>query len=234
MPPETDTATTTSTGTTTNSVTSTGASSTTSTVVVPPPAAAPAAPAAETDAGYPANTPVAEMTDAQAAAYWKAQARKHENRNTEWQRLSGGKTPDQIKADLDEVAKLRQEQMTDAQRQVEEAKQQTRTEAAREFGAAAARVALEFALGHDPETNDRSALIDTLDLTKLLTDDARVDTAKVRALADTLAPSAKGSAQQRTDFGAGSRGGKAAAGGLDSGRDRYLARHGKKPDTGDA
>ncbi len=29
---------------------------------------------------YPANTPVAEMNDAQAAAYWKAQSRKHEQR----------------------------------------------------------------------------------------------------------------------------------------------------------
>jgi hypothetical protein len=41
----------------------------------------PPAPAATGgDDGYPANTPVAEMTHQQAAAYWRHQSRKHEDR----------------------------------------------------------------------------------------------------------------------------------------------------------
>ncbi|WP_141703731.1 hypothetical protein [Planobispora rosea] len=42
---------------------------------------APAAPAASVgERGYPENTPVADMTAEQQAAYWKAHARKHEDR----------------------------------------------------------------------------------------------------------------------------------------------------------
>lgn len=49
----------------------------------PPAPAAPAAPAPGGDPGYPANTPVAEMTDAQQAAYWKTQSRGHEHKRRE-------------------------------------------------------------------------------------------------------------------------------------------------------
>lgn len=192
-----------------------------------PPTPAPN-PAPPEDLGFPANTPVAEMTLEQQVAYHKHQSRKHETRSKEWQTIAGGKTPDQVKADLAAAEKLRQEQMTDAQRQVEEAKQQTRTATVMEVGANAARVALEFALGHDPEKNDQSSLIDTLDLTKLLTDAGQVDTAKVRALVATIAPSVtgQGNQQQRHNYGGGSRGGQSSTG-VAAGRSRYQERHGK-------
>lgn len=187
------------------------------------------------DQGFPQNTPVADMTAEQQVAYWKHQARKHETRSTQWQQVAGGKTPDQIKAELAAAETLRQEQMTDAQRQVEEAKQQAKAETVRVVGTSAARTVLEIALGHDPEKNDRSSLIETLDLTKLLNDDGSVDTDKVRALVSTIAPSDKGQGQQqRHDYGAGSRNGNNAGGGLAAGRDRYHERHGKKTATADA
>ena len=205
-----------------------------------PPAPAPGAPSpapdpqpnAGGDLGFPANTPVAEMTLEQQVAYHKHQSRKHEERSKTWQTIAGGKTPEQVKADLEAAETLRKEQMTDAQRQVEEAKNQTRAATVMEVGASAARAALEFALGHDPEKNDKSSLIDTLDLSKLLTENGQVDTAKVRALVATIAPSATGQGQQH-DYGAGYRGGSSSTG-VAAGRSRYQERHGKKADKADA
>jgi hypothetical protein len=181
------------------------------------------------DKGFPANTPVVEMTAEQQAAYYKHQATKHETRNKELLQITGGKYGDDLKADLTELGELRQAKMTDGEKAVDEAKRSARTETIREVGADAARAALEFALGHDDENNDQSALIDTLDLSKLLTDDGKVDRAKVRKLVSTIAPSGKGQGDQRHDFGGGSRGGKTSTG-VSSGRSRYQERHGKKSD----
>lgn len=169
------------------------------------------------------------MTLEQQVSYHKHQSRKHEARSKEWQTVAGGKTPDQVKTDLAAAEKIRQEQMTDAQRQVEEAKQQTKAEIVKTVGISAARAVLEVALDHDPEKNDQSELIDTLDLSKLLTDDGQVDTAKVRAVVTKIAPSDKGQGSQRHDFGGGSRGGKNGTG-VAAGRSRYQERHGKKSD----
>lgn len=46
----------------------------------PAPSASQPAPAASGERGYPENTPVADMTVEQQAAYWKSHARKHEDR----------------------------------------------------------------------------------------------------------------------------------------------------------
>lgn len=56
-----------------------------------PPAPAPAPPA-PTDPGFPANTPVVQMTEGQQAAYWKHYARQHEDRN----KAFGDLTPEQL------------------------------------------------------------------------------------------------------------------------------------------
>lgn len=157
------------------------------------------------DKGFPPNTPVAEMTAEQQAAYYKDKATKHEGRNKELLKVTGGKYGDDLKNDLDELAKLRQSQLSDSEKAVEQAKSEARSATIREVGTAAARTVLELALGHDPENNDQSDLIDTLDLTKLVADDGKVDTAKVRALVNRIAPSDKGKGDERKDYGGGSR-----------------------------
>ena len=114
--------------------------------------------------------------------------------------------------------------MTEAQRAIEDAKAATRTETATVIGADAARVALELVLGHDPENgNDKSSLIGSLDLTKLLTDEGKVDTAKVRALAAQIAPADKGTGGGSHDFGAGRRGTGGTKSGLAAGAELYEA-----------
>lgn len=72
--------------------------------------------------GFPADTPVAEMTQEQQVAYWKHQSRKHERRAGERSDY------DQLKADSEELARLRAANQTDAERALEEAREEARRE----------------------------------------------------------------------------------------------------------
>jgi hypothetical protein len=72
--------------------------------------------------GFPADTPLAEMTQEQQLAYWQHQARKHERR------ASSRADYDQLKADSEELAALRAANQTDAERALEEAREEARRE----------------------------------------------------------------------------------------------------------
>ncbi len=186
----------------------------------------------DADLGFPKDTPVAEMSDKQQAAYYKHQSRKHESRATEWQGIAGNRTPEQVKADLAAAEKARRDSMTDAERAVAEAREQATKSTAATVGEQAARVALEFALGHDKDNNDRSALIETIDMRRLTTDDGKVDADKVRALAAQLAPTGKGQGTSTApDYGAGRRGTGSGKTGVDAGRDMYAASRKTKSTT---
>jgi hypothetical protein len=176
------------------------------------------------DTGFPKDTPVAEMKPAEQAAYWKHQARRHEDRATEWTKL--GKTPAEVQQELE---KLRQQTMTDQEKAVTEATQKGKAEGKTEASLKAARMAFEFALGHEPETNDQSDLIDTLDLSKVVTEDGEIDTAKVRSIASKLAPAGKGTGSG-FDIGAGRR--QAATGsGVSAGQQMFESRRKKTTTT---
>lgn len=198
-------------------------------------AAADAAAAAKTgndadkDLGFPKDTPVVEMTAVQQAAYYKHQARKHEERATEYRTAAGGKTAAEVKADLDAAAALAREKMTDQQKAIEDAKTEAQQNAAREYAPKAARTAFEFALSHLTEA-DRAELIDTLDLTKVITDSGDVDTAKVRSIVEKIAPAGKGGERRLRDFGAGDRTADKTTG-VASGRSLFEERRGKKSTT---
>lgn len=179
----------------------------------------------ETDLGFPADTPVKEMTVDQRAAYYEHKARKHEERNKDLLKITGGKHGDDLKGDLDELAKLRKASLTDGEKAVDEAKSTTRAETVKDVGAKGARAVLEVALGHHPEDNDQSDVIDTLDLTKLVNDDGSIDTDKVRKLVEKIAPADKG-AGGRHDHGGGRRTQQVGSG-VGAGRSRYKERHGK-------
>lgn len=72
------------------------------------------------DKGYPDDTPVAEMTAEQQAAYWKHMARKHENT------AKARKDYDDVVAERD---KLKKATMTDDEKALEEARNRGRAEA---------------------------------------------------------------------------------------------------------
>lgn len=167
------------------------------------------------------------MTAAQKDAYNAHMREKNREAAKAWKSVTGERTPEQLAADLKELEELRLGKLSDSERTIEEAKTQARTETVKELGVNGARVALEFALGHDPEKNDVSDLIDTLDLTKVLTDDGAVDTAKVRSLVEKIAPADKGAGAGRTNYGAGRRTSTASTG-VAAGRSRYQERHGTK------
>ena len=114
---------------------------------------------------FPANTPVAEMTDAQAAAYWKEQSRKHEGR---------------AKDNHAELEKLRRGQLSDQEQAVANARDEGRSEALREASLTIVAAKLEAAgVGVDD--------IADLDLSKFLTPDGEVDAAKVSATGERFA-----------------------------------------------
>lgn len=175
------------------------------------------------DKGFPANTPVAEMNADQRAAYWEDKAKKHEGRNKEILGITGGKYGDELRTILEERETLRQANLTDAQRQVEEAARTAREEATREFGPKSVRAAFDLLLGDMPE-EERNAEIELLDLSKFLTQNGDVDTAKVRTFAQKIAPAVKGAGER--NYGQGQRGAGSASG-LEAGRSRYKERRGK-------
>lgn len=182
----------------------------------------------EFDKNFPEKTPIGAMSQEQQLAYWKWYAQQHETRNKDLLKITGGKYGEDLKAEMDALEKLRDKDRTDGEKAVEAAKRSGRTEGA----AGAVRLALELALGHDPEKNNLSTLIDALDLTKVLTDDGQVDADKVRALVKQIAPAGKGTGtgnerRTDTDYGAGRREHRSGKTGMAAGADLYASRHKK-------
>lgn len=178
--------------------------------------------------GFPENTPVREMTVDQRAAYYEHQARKHEDRNKDLLKITGGKYGDDLKALLEERDKLVDAQRTDSERAVEDAKKAAREETLRELGPKSVRAAFDLLLS-DMEEQERNDAIDLLDLSKFLSETGEVDTVKVRKFASTItAPADKDKGTQRQDYGAGRRGSQAKSG-VSAGADLYAA--GRKKST---
>jgi hypothetical protein len=202
---------------------------------VPTPTVPPApAPATGTDNGFPTGTPLAEMTSEQQMAYWRDKARKHE------ERVKSMSDYDQLRATADEYERLVEASKTDQERAIAEARRQGRTEAIGEVGGrlveAYVRAAAAGRLGEDTV----ATLLEGLDRTKFLTN-GEVDTARVYAFVNTLAPAQPAPAPQpqapqvpaqppappRTpDFGQGAFV-SAPPSGLEAGRAAARARFGK-------
>lgn len=143
--------------------------------------------------GYPADTPIAEMTPAEQAAYWKAQSRKHESR------VKALGTPEEIRAWKDasaELDKLRKANMGDQERAVAEAREQAAADTARKF--AGQLVAAEFraATAGRVQAEELTDVLDSLDLTKFLTEDGSVNVEKVNQLAARITGEGDGGARR--------------------------------------
>lgn len=161
------------------------------------------------DPGFPANTPVDEMTDAQAAAYHRHQSRKHEGRAKDWSQAFPGKTAAEIKTIVDAAEAARRNTLTLDDKTLEDARADARAKALAETAPKAVKSAFDLLLGDMPDT-DKAEVIDTLDLSKFLTSDNEVDTAKVKAHVARINP-VKG--PEGRDFGQGRRGGSSAKSG---------------------
>jgi alanyl-tRNA synthetase len=197
-----------------------------------PPAPAPAPPAppalpVEPATGFPADTPVAEMTVDQQAAYWKDKARKHEAR------ANARGDYDDIKAKAAELDKIREQQMSETEKAVtkarEEALAEGKRQAAAEVNSKYTRAMLEMALtsrGRNPEQVE--TLLRHVNFESYVAN-GEPDTDAIAAYADSIAGPVTGGGQGRgPDHGQGARGQQGKATGLDAGAAMYRERHGAK------
>ena len=176
------------------------------------------------DNGFPKDTPRAQMKPSEQTAYDAFHGRKHEQRATEYREAAGGKTAAELKADMAELATLRTSQLTDGEKAVATAKAEGR----REASLAVAPQMFDVALAHVDEDR-RKVLIDSIDLSKVIKEDGTVDTAKVKIIAENLAPADKEPGRQH-DYGAGRRE-SVTKSGVAAGSDMYAASRSKSSTT---
>lgn len=158
----------------------------------------PAAPGqqAENDRGYPENTPVAEMTDKQAAAYWRANARKHEDRV----KAFGNLTPEElttIRQRAGQFEALERESMSDKDKAVDEARRAEQAKATPRVVRAEFKASAKGVLSAEQLT----ALLEDLDLSKYVDDKGEPDEDKIERKVKAFAPAAP--ARQTGPSGAG-------------------------------
>lgn len=175
------------------------------------------------DKGFPANTPVKDMTDAQQAAYWKDKSRKHEGR------VNAMSDYDEMKQKAAELDQLKDAEKSADQKAVDDAVKQAlaakETEWAQKL--AATKVAAELrALLHMKTPEDMAAIIEPLNLSNFLTSDGEVDTDKVTQYASKFTTGDEKGGRW-PGIGQGNRGSTKTPKGVSAGRDMYAERHGK-------
>ncbi|MDN4174726.1 hypothetical protein QWY28_17325 [Nocardioides sp. SOB77] len=155
------------------------------------------------DLGFPKDTPIAEMSDKEQAAYWRYNSRKHEGR---FKDLVGDRKPEDVKADLDAYAQVRQQQMTPAEQALAAAREEGKAEAITAERRNAATTIFRAALETGGiEGDDLDELVTSLNVDAYLTDSG-VDTTKLTNFAKRFHPSGKDDKQdRRRDFGGGKR-----------------------------
>lgn len=107
-----------------------------------------------------------------------------------WKALSK-KNEDRAKANAEaakELDKFRQQSMTETEKAVEQARAEARTAALAEAGGKVARAEIRAAAAGRLDAAALEVLVDGLNLAKFLDDDGEVDTAKVAAFVDGIAP----------------------------------------------
>lgn len=177
-----------------------------------------AAAAASEAAGFPKDTPLTEMTVEQREAYWKHQARKHEDR------VKGQADYDAIKAERDA---LKAAGLTENEKAIEAAKtaarDEAKAEARKEILPQLVTAKFESLVGGRIPAERLTAILAPLDHTKFLTGDGEVDTDKVQQYVDGLAPDGK----KWPDMGQGHRGSSGKTTGVGAGRSLYEDRRPK-------
>lgn len=176
-------------------------------------------PPVESPEGYPANTPIKDMTVEQQASYWKSMARKHEDS------AKARADYEQIKSERDQ---LKASTMSADEKALETAKNEAfengKKAGAAEFAPRIVKAELGGALRARGLDNDRvQALIGPLDHSYFLTDSGEVDAVKVSEYANGFGQGGN----QWPDMGQGKRGDNAPAKGVGAGRDLFAERHGK-------
>lgn len=137
--------------------------------------------AADAD-GFPANTPIAEMTAKQQASYWRTQARKHEDR------VKAQSDYDKYKTAFDEYQRLIAASQTEQEKAVAEAHRQGRATALAEAGGQLVEQWVRAAAAGRLADESVTALLAGLDRSRFLHENGGVDTDKVYQFVGSIAP----------------------------------------------
>ncbi|MGK0740428.1 hypothetical protein ACSHWG_00865 [Leucobacter sp. Z1108] len=166
-------------------------------------------PAQDGDLGFPANTPWKSMELPEQVAYWRHQSRKHEGekRPVDWEAKETAAAKWQAHLDAENAKK------TDPQPPAEEPPvvlDEAAVNAAREEGRVeGVNLILQDAVraqiqAYRPNLSDEDLddVLDTITLDKFKTEDGRLDTDRVKKLADKLAgpPEGDGTSQKTPPF----------------------------------
>ena len=131
---------------------------------------------------FPADTPVKDMTPEQQVAYWKHQARKHENR-------ARPKNFDEIVAKAAKFNELAKQQMSDSERAVAEAKAAAFAEGRKALAPSVVRAELRAELPH-LSSGQLDDLLENVAVEKFVTDDG-VDVERIRRFAEPFKQSSE-------------------------------------------
>lgn len=155
------------------------------------------------DLGYPKDTPTAEMTDKEQAAYWKHNSRRHEGR---FKDVIGDRTPEEIKADLEAYAELKKAEQTPAEQALAAAREEGKSEAIRTERNKAATAIFRGALeAGGVEGDDLDELVANFNVAGYITDDG-IDSTKITNFAKRFGTQpGKGEQRRDPDFGGGKR-----------------------------
>lgn len=186
-----------------------------------PPADPPATPPA--DNGYPANTPLAEMSAEQQVAYWKAQSRKHENT------AKARADYDELREKASQYDALVAASQTDQERAVAAARQEARAEAIQSVAPRLVSAEFRAAAKGVLTAEQVTTLLEDLDLSKYLTDKGEVDVERIEKKVLAFAPTDGGKSGGAPDLGQGRRN-PATVSGREAGLAEAQKRFGKPAD----
>jgi hypothetical protein len=182
----------------------------------PPPSAPP-----KGDQGFPADTPLTEMTAEQQVAYWKHKARAHENT------VKARADYDDLKAQAAEAKKLRKERESETEKLIREAGEQATAAARAEVAPRLVMAEFRAAAAGRIDADRLAALTEDIDLARFLAGDGSVDLTRIAAKVEAWAPAAEQrKPAPKPDPTQGARNTKTT--GTDVGREMFAARR-KKP-----
>jgi hypothetical protein len=129
-----------------------------------------------TDRGFPANTPVAEMTHEQQAAYWRDQSKTQQKKvDAEAARAAAAEK---------ERDDLRTATLTEQQQAVETARREGENLGAQRYLTDAIKAQFQLLTGKDETAAD--AALEVVDMSKFVTDAGAIDLEKIKSYAGTF------------------------------------------------
>ncbi len=167
------------------------------------------------DRGFPENTPLTEMTVDQREAYWKYQARKHE------ERANQRSDYDAVKAKAEQWDAHQRAQQTPSEQAVEQAREAGKTEALATANRTAVQGILQTALVLRGKTAEQATELLAHTNFESFVKDGAPDTDAIVKHIDSIAGPVTGGGGRGPDHGQGRRGSGGKATGVGAGREMF-------------